>query len=194
MYAMTACPWARGVHGILASSERKARDAAQILTDGLGLDGYSVIANLGENDRSATGFLAKDEFEATVDAFFAQPPQRIRGWEPAADAQARIVRAVELAVSQTLERVDIAIVGHGGMGTLLYCHLAGVAIQSGIGGMVSGARSAAPGFCMATALRGAGFARDALYLLRPDTYNALAEKSASPDALRRYFADCGLRL
>ena len=40
----------------------------------------------------------------------------------------------------------------------------------------------------------AGFARDALYLLRPDTYNALAEKSASPDALRRYFADCGLRL
>ena len=97
-------------------------------------------------------------------------------------------------MSETLEHVDIAIVGHGGTGTLLYCHLAGVAIQSGIGGMVSGARSAAPGFCMATALRGAGFARDALYLLRPDTYNALAEKSASPDALRRYFADCGLRL
>jgi len=129
MYAMTACPWARGVRGIFASSERKARDAAQILADGLGLNGYSVIANLGENDRSATGFLAKDEFEATVDAFFAQPLQSIRGWEPAADAQARIVRAVELAVSQTLEHVDIAIVGHGGTGTLLYCHLAGVAID-----------------------------------------------------------------
>ena len=55
--------------------------------------------------------------------------QSIRGWEPAADAQARIVRAVELAVSQTLERADIAIVGHGGTGTLLYCHLAGVAID-----------------------------------------------------------------
>ena len=40
----------------------------------------------------------------------------------------------------------------------------------------------------------AGFARDALYLLRPDTYIALAEKSASPDPLRRYFADRGLRL
>jgi 2-polyprenyl-6-methoxyphenol hydroxylase-like FAD-dependent oxidoreductase len=40
----------------------------------------------------------------------------------------------------------------------------------------------------------AGFARDAVYLLRPDTYIALAEKSASPDALRRYFADRGLRL
>jgi hypothetical protein len=40
----------------------------------------------------------------------------------------------------------------------------------------------------------AGFAPDALYLLRPDTYIALAEDSASPDALRRYFADRGLRL
>jgi hypothetical protein len=81
---MTACPWARGVHRIFASSERKATDAAQVLADGLGLDGYSVIATLGENDRSATGFLAKDEFEATVDAFFAQPLQSIRRWEPAA--------------------------------------------------------------------------------------------------------------
>jgi broad specificity phosphatase PhoE len=73
--------------------------------------------------------LAIDDFEATVDAFFAQPLQSVRGWEPAADAQSRIVRAVELAVSQTPDRGDIAIVGHGGTGTLLYCHLAGVAID-----------------------------------------------------------------
>ena len=128
MYAMTACPWARGVRRIFTRSERRARDAAQILADGLGLGGYCVIPNLGENDRSATGFLAKGEFEATVDAFFAQPLQSIRGWEPAADAQARIVAAVEQAVSQTPEPVDIAIIGHGGTGTLLYCHLAGMAI------------------------------------------------------------------
>src|SRR5215831_7204292 len=79
MRAMTAQPWARGVRRIFARSERKARDAAQILAEGLGLGVYSVIANLAENDRSATGFLAKDEFEATVDAFFAQPLQSIRG-------------------------------------------------------------------------------------------------------------------
>jgi broad specificity phosphatase PhoE len=117
------------VRRIFASSERKARDAAQIFADALGLGGYSVIAKLGENDRSATGFLAKDEFEATVDAFFAQPLKSIRGWEPAADAQARIVGAVEEAVFQTLERADVAIVGHGGTGTLLYCHLAGLPID-----------------------------------------------------------------
>ena len=34
----------------------------------------------------------------------------------------------------------------------------------------------------------AGFARDALYLLRPDTYVALADSSGDPSALDRYFA------
>jgi 2-polyprenyl-6-methoxyphenol hydroxylase-like FAD-dependent oxidoreductase len=40
---------------------------------------------------------------------------------------------------------------------------------------------------------GAGLARDALYLLRPDTYVALAEPSGSPDALARYFSATNIR-
>jgi broad specificity phosphatase PhoE len=129
MRAMTTRPWARGVRHIIASGERKARDAAQILAEGLGLSGYSVIADLGENDRSATGFLSQAEFETTADAFFAQPLRSVRGWEPAGIAQKRIVDAVGLAVSQAPDGVDIAIVGHGGTGTLLYCHLAGLPIS-----------------------------------------------------------------
>jgi 2-polyprenyl-6-methoxyphenol hydroxylase-like FAD-dependent oxidoreductase len=39
----------------------------------------------------------------------------------------------------------------------------------------------------------AGLARDALYLLRPDTYVALADASGAAEALDRYFAERGLR-
>jgi 2-polyprenyl-6-methoxyphenol hydroxylase-like FAD-dependent oxidoreductase len=39
----------------------------------------------------------------------------------------------------------------------------------------------------------AGLARNALYLLRPDTYVALAEASGSADALNRYFAETAIR-
>jgi len=39
----------------------------------------------------------------------------------------------------------------------------------------------------------AGLARNAIYLLRPDTYVAVAESSASPDALDRYFRETGIR-
>jgi hypothetical protein len=37
-------------------------------------------------------------------------------------------------------------------------------------------------------------ARDALYLLRPDTYVALADASGTPATLERYFTDQGIRL
>jgi broad specificity phosphatase PhoE len=108
MQAMAASPWASGVRHIFSSSERKARDAAQLLTDGIGLHVYDVIHGLGENDRSATGYLPQQEFEAMVDTFFAQPQTSVRGWEPAADAQARIVGAVEQAISQASEDGDVA--------------------------------------------------------------------------------------
>jgi hypothetical protein len=39
----------------------------------------------------------------------------------------------------------------------------------------------------------AGLARDALYLLRPDSYVALADASGEPDTLERYFADRRIR-
>jgi 2-polyprenyl-6-methoxyphenol hydroxylase-like FAD-dependent oxidoreductase len=40
---------------------------------------------------------------------------------------------------------------------------------------------------------GAGLARNALYLLRPDTYVALAEPNGSPDTLDRYFNETNIR-
>jgi 2-polyprenyl-6-methoxyphenol hydroxylase-like FAD-dependent oxidoreductase len=40
----------------------------------------------------------------------------------------------------------------------------------------------------------AGLARDAVYLVRPDTYVALADTSGTPTAIERYFTEHGLRL
>ena len=113
MRAMVAAACVHKVRSIFASSEHKAGEGAQILADGLGLSGYVVLDELCENDRSATGYLPKQEFEAMVDAFFAQPQTNIRGWEPAADAQARIICAIERILSQASGNGDIAIIGHG---------------------------------------------------------------------------------
>ena len=48
MHAMVAAPWVKEVRSIFASSERKAREGAQIFADGLGLSGYTVVGDLCE--------------------------------------------------------------------------------------------------------------------------------------------------
>jgi broad specificity phosphatase PhoE len=113
-------PWIKDIGAIYCSTEQKAIDGAEILAQHLGL-GFTQIEELGENDRSATGFLPPDEFERMADQFFASPQVSVRGWERAIDAQARVVRAVE----EIRAEGTIAIVSHGAVGTLLYCHLAG---------------------------------------------------------------------
>lgn len=126
-------PWVAGLSAVHSSCERKALDSAEILAGHLGLPVHTHEA-LGENDRSTTGFLPPAEFERVADAFFARPAQSVRGWETAAAAQARIVGAVQhLAVRERLRNPggdgSIAILSHGAVGTLLYCHLAGLPIS-----------------------------------------------------------------
>lgn len=83
-----------------------------------------------ENDRSATGYLPEAEFQQMADAFFARPTESVRGWERAVDAQARIVAAVEAALAAYGDAGQrLLFVGHGGVGTLLLCHLAGYPIS-----------------------------------------------------------------
>jgi broad specificity phosphatase PhoE len=114
-----------GVEAIVCSDEQKAIDGAEILASQLRVP-FTTDAALGENDRSSTGYIAPPEFWEVVDAFFANPTQSIRGWEPAADAQARIVAAVRRIAENHPVPGDIAIVSHGGVGSLLLAHLSGV--------------------------------------------------------------------
>lgn len=138
MRASLRLPWVPAIGSIHASTEQKAVDGAQILAGHLGLP-FAQTEALGENDRSATGYLPAPEFEATADQFFARPTESVRGWETAENAQQRILTAVEGILRAPGPGGDTAIVSHGAVGTLLLCHLAGWAIdrsrdQPGAGG------------------------------------------------------------
>ena len=128
MRAALARPWTAALATIWSSTERKAIEAACILAERLG-GSFHTMAALGENDRSATGYLPREEFEATADLFFAHPGQSIRGWERAVDAQARIAAAFDAVLAASPGPGDIAILAHGGVGALLMCALEGVPIS-----------------------------------------------------------------
>ncbi len=128
----------KDITALYCSAERKAIDGAEILAEATGLTPI-IREALGENDRSSTGFLPPPEFQATADLFFAHPEQSIRGWERAIDAQRRVVEAVNQILAEDRSSGHIAIVSHGGVGTLLLCHLTGSPIsremdQPGSGG------------------------------------------------------------
>ncbi|MEK9213254.1 histidine phosphatase family protein [Sphingomonas sp. 2378] len=127
MRSFSHLPGISGLSSIWSSSETKAIEAAGILAGARGI-GVSVSSQLGENDRSTTGFLPPAEFEKVADAFFAQPSTSVRGWGKAVDAQARVRDAVTQIVSAH-RGGDLAIVAHGAVGTLLFCALAGQAIS-----------------------------------------------------------------
>jgi broad specificity phosphatase PhoE len=113
--------WLQGVQRIVSSDETKALETAQFLATFVGLS-VEVASQMHENDRSSTGFLPSPEFESTADAFFAQPDISVRGWETARSAQSRIVEAIRRTLSISTSG-DVLIVGHGGVGTLLKCHI-----------------------------------------------------------------------
>ncbi|SMO32419.1 histidine phosphatase family protein [Paracoccus laeviglucosivorans] len=126
--ALAATPAALGrTNRIISSAEVKALQTAHPLADALGL-AVETRPAMHENDRSATGFLPPDEFERVADQFFAHPTQSVRGWETAQAAQARILAEVDACLAGHAQG-DVLFVGHGGVGTLLYCALAGQPID-----------------------------------------------------------------
>ena len=124
MRAAVKQPWMHEVTAIYCSTEQKAIDGADILAAHLSLPIHQVV-ELGENNRSSTGFLQSDEFERVADEFFANPELSIRGWERAIDAQKRIVAAVEAIAATDKAPGSIAIISHGAVGALLYCAITG---------------------------------------------------------------------
>lgn len=117
----------RGTRRVITSAETKARDTATPLAAALGVE-PEIRPAMHENDRSATGFLPPAEFEQVADAFFAHPTASVRGWETAQAAQARILSDLRACLAGP-QSGDLLLVGHGAVGTLLYCALAGLPID-----------------------------------------------------------------
>ena len=114
-------PWVAELDRIVSSDEAKAVQTAELLAGATDLT-VEVREGIGENDRSATGFLPPEEFEATADRFFARPDRSVRGWERAVDAQTRIAGHLADLLDPADDRSTV-VVGHGGVGTLWYCWL-----------------------------------------------------------------------
>jgi broad specificity phosphatase PhoE len=119
--------WLLGTTQIITSGEQKAIETAAPIAAALGVE-IEIREAMHENDRSATGYLPPPEFEEAAKAFFIRPDVSFRGWERAIDAQARVVREVEAVLSRN-KAGDVLFVGHGGVGTLLFCHIAGAEIS-----------------------------------------------------------------
>ena len=124
--AMCRQPWVPDVRRIVASDEVKAVQTAEILGRHVGVD-VEVRPGIGENDRSSTGFVPPARFEQLADRFFATPDESVEGWERAVDAQSRIAAGLAdlLVGREGGAGGDVAVVGHGGVGTLWWCALAG---------------------------------------------------------------------
>lgn len=121
--AIASRPWLRAVTRVVSSDERKAVETAAIAGAAIGV-AAEIGADMGENHRSATGFLEPTAFEHAADRFFAEPDVSWRGWERAVDAADRIAGAIDRFLADH-GSTPILFVGHGAVGTLLKCRLGG---------------------------------------------------------------------
>ena len=124
--AIATSPWVTSVERLLSSDETKALETAAVIAVANELS-VEVRDDLGENDRSSTGFVPPTRFEELANAFFAEPDVSVEGWETSRDAQRRIVRATSDLTSGSSG--DVVVIGHGGVGTLLLCHFLDVPIN-----------------------------------------------------------------
>lgn len=121
--ALAGRRWPRAPAHVFSSPETKARQTAAILATPLGVP-VNILPRSGEVDRSATGYLPHDEHEAQADLMFGNPGESANGWERAVDAQARMLASLA-QIQRTHPAGDLVMVGHGAVGSFLWCAIAG---------------------------------------------------------------------
>lgn len=116
--AFAASDATANVGAVWSSPERKAREAAAMVSAALDLD--VVLENdLAEIDRSATGYVEGPRYAEITEQFFAVPEASAAGWERAVDAQARVLGALARIEAATADlETDVLILAHGAVGAL----------------------------------------------------------------------------
>ena len=120
-----------GTSYIFSSSHAMARQTASIIGDRLAIL-PSIDADMDESDNLVTGALPQVGLVGRLKRLFsAYEDQGAAPGEDAMDAQDRIAAAYLSAMERVLTsgmRGDVLMVGHGRVGALLFCYLAGQGI------------------------------------------------------------------
>lgn len=109
---------------LVASSEPKALETAQIVADLLGRS-VSTAEGLHEHVRTNVGFLDLEQFEASVADFFENPKRLVLGRETADQAHDRFAGAIAGVVEKYPDE-NVAVFTHGTVMTLFVSRAAGL--------------------------------------------------------------------
>lgn len=120
--ALVDATWASTVVRVISSGETKAIEMASPFCAAHGIE-LEIRPETGEIDRSATGFVPHERHEELADRLFAAPEESADGWERAVDARDRLLAALGDVLGSG--GPDVMVVGHGGVGTILWCTLTG---------------------------------------------------------------------
>ncbi|MBI5033651.1 MAG: histidine phosphatase family protein [Chloroflexi bacterium] len=96
---------------IVSSVEPKSIETAQIVAKRLNLP-HEIIDGLHEHERRNVPFMPKEQLEAKVAEFFANPSELVLGSETADQAHARFSNAIDRVIEKYPQK-NIAVVAHG---------------------------------------------------------------------------------
>lgn len=110
------------INSIYSSTEDKALTVAKIIADK-----YFIMFNQEHQLKCLKEiknrlFIPPDKFLQATKKWFDHPKDNVNDWESRNDAEQRIVNCVTNIMSKE-ENNTVVIVGHGGTGTLLKCHI-----------------------------------------------------------------------
>lgn len=120
-------PFWNSVDLLYSSTEHKAIEVAEMLVSKFGFP-YQSFSEFGEADRTAKPFLPFEEYMKAIAQAYAEPTQNHLGWESHADMQKRNADKLGEIIAENPGKT-IAIIGHGGAGTVLKCFIKKSPIQ-----------------------------------------------------------------